>query len=788
MVKNYLTAAIRFIHRNQTTSFISIVGLAIGIAACFWIIQYIRYEFSYDAFQEKADRIYRLSTRLQSSNSDEKIATTLTGIAPMLTALSEDVEAVVRFVPTPAMVQPSASEVYQETRFYQADASVFQVFSYPLRYGDARQALTKPYSIVLTRSTAIRYFGEENLSTAVGEMLLINREHYQVTGIMDDLPTNTNLRFDGLLSWQLDATREDVFFDMNAFTFVLLPKNRPRHRFEERLAALDQHQLTPAIQRYWDTSETYASHLPIPLRELHLRDDLLGDIPGKGNPRYIIIFSIAGIFVLLMASINYINLFVAHSLKRNVEVGIRKVVGAVREQLVLQYLSESLLISLLAGALAILLIQTASSPLFRLMNMASGSGPFPDAEAWVVLAGLLLLVAVLAGSYLAFFLSSVKPTLSLKNMAMLPSGRVVRRSLQVVQFAIAIGMVICTFVVYQQMYYLQHKNLGFTQKPVLVVNLPQDQQARENLPQLTRAWSALPEVTSVSLGAKPGGAYMRGSIIQEMEDELHDIPINALCVDEHYLEVLDITLVAGSPFTPCRTCQENQYIVNEAFVDQMGWEQPLGEYIEYEGSGKIIGVVADYHYLSLHNRIDPLILIYNPQRANQLLVQVPPASVGTLQEIWHTLLPGLPFNHTFLNESLAQQYQHERKLMGVFSFFSLLTLLLAGMGLFGMTFLNIQHKTKEMGIRRVMGATQLGLMVYLSREIVLMAGWAASLALPLTYLFLQNWMSNFVYHTGISAIPFAGAIALLLLLTTATTWYHTRQLTDSDPVRSLRYE
>ena len=796
MVRNYLIAAIRFIHRNRITSFISIVGLAIGIAACFWMTQYIRYEFSYDAHHEHADRIYRLSTRLQSSHSDEKIATTLIGIAPMLANLSEDVEEVVRFVHTPAIVQLSASEAYQETRFYQADASVFDVFSYPLRYGEdyvkdygeTQQALAQPYTVVLTLSTAIRYFGTENLSAVVGETLLINREYYRITGIMEDLPSNTNLTFDGLLSWQIDTASEDLFFDMSAFTYVLLQEDRSPELFRENLSALDQHQLTPAIQRYWDTSETYASHLLIPLRRLHLEDGLLGDTAGKGSTTYILIFFIAGTFVLLMASINYINLFVAHSLKRNIEVGIRKVVGAVREQLVLQYLSESLLISLLAGALAILLIQTASEPLFNLMNMASDSELRLDTEGWVVLISLLVFVGIVAGSYVAFFLSSVKPTLSLKNMVMLPTGRFVRRSLQVAQFAIALGMVVCTLVVYQQMHYLQHKSLGFTEDHVLVVDLPQDPNVRKKVPQLSTAWLAHPEVAYVALGAKPGGAYMRGSIIQEMDEELYDISINALYVGEHYLDVLGITLVSGSPFAPCRTCEGNQYIVNEAFVEQMGWEQPLGKEIEYEGQGTIVGVVKDYHYRSLHNPIDPLILIYNPRRANQLLVQAPPSALADLQESWNAYLPGLPFNFSFLNESLAQQYQHERKLMGVFSFFSLLTLLLAAMGLFGMTFLNIQHKTKEMGIRRVMGATQLGLMVSLSREIVIMALWAAALALPLAYLFLQNWMSTFVYHTNISLAPFVGAMGMMLALTAATAWYHTRQLAEREPVRSLRYE
>lgn len=788
MVKNYLTAAIRFIHRNKTTSVISIVGLGVGIAACFWIVQYIRYELSYDSHHQRADRTYRLSTRLQTSHSDEKIATTLIGTADLLANTTKEVEEVARLVLAPATVQPNASEAYQETRFYQADASLLAIFSYPLRYGEAAEALAKPYSVVLTASTATRYFGEDNLATALGESVLINQEYYEVTGILEDLPANSNMIFDGLLSWDFKTNREDVFFDMSAFTYVLLHEDGKLPSFKERLADLDQHQLTPAIQRYWDTKETYASHLVIPIRELHLVSNLLGDTAGKGNATYIIIFSIAGLFVLMMASINYVNLFIAHSLKRNVEVGIRKVVGAIQEQLVLQYLSESLLITFLAGALAVVLIQTASEPLFAVLNMNFGTDTLLDAEAWVVLVALLVLVGILAGSYVAFFLSSVKPTLSLKNIVMLPSGRVVRKSLQIAQFAIAIGMVICTLVVYQQMHFLRHKNLGFTEKHVLVVDLPQNPEVRSSLSHLTTDWMAHPDVAHVARGAKPGGAYMRGSVIQEAEGEQYDVSINALYVDEHYLSALGIELVAGNTFHPCWGCRGNQYIINEAFAEQMGWEDPIGEEIEYEGKGEIVGIVKDYHYQSLHHPIEPLILIYSPRKTQQLLVQAPPSVLTDLKESWNAHLPGLPFRHTFLNESLAQQYQHEQKLMGVFSFFSLLTLLLAGMGLFGMTFLNIQHRTKEMGIRRVMGASQLGLMIYLSREIIIMALWAAAIALPLTYLFLQNWMDTFVYHTSISFIPFVGAIAAILLLTTATAWYHARQMAESNPVCSLRYE
>jgi len=788
MVKNYLTAAIRFIHRNRTTSLISIMGLGVGIAACFWIIQYIRYEYSYDAHHQRADRIYRLSTRLQTANSDEKIATTIMGTASLLNSAAKEVEKVVRFAPVSATVQPNLSEAFQETRFYRADASVFDVFTYPLRYGQAEEALKDPYSVVLTVSTAIRYFGEDNLEAALGESLLINQEHYQVTGILEDLPANSNLVFDGLLSWDSAPSREEVFLDMSAFTYVLLRKEVSLTSFKERLAELDQYQFTPAIQRHWGTEETYASHLVTPLRGLHLESNLLGDTTGKGNAAYIIIFSIAGLFVLLMACINYINLFVGHSLKRNVEVGIRKVAGAIPEQLALQYLSESLLITLLAGALAVLLIQTASEPLFAVLHMNVKVASLLDAQAWGMLAGLLLLVGVLAGSYVAFFLTSVKPTLSLKNIVMLPSGRLVRRSLQIAQFAIAIGMVICTLVVYQQMNYLRHKNLGFTENPVLVVDLPQNPQVKKTLPQLTKTWREHPEVAYVARGAKPGGAYMRGSVIREADGEQYDLPINALYVDEHYLSTLDIDLVAGDTFRRCWDCHGDQYIVNEAFVEQMGWEDPVGQPIEYEGKGKIVGVVSNYHYQSLHNPIEPLILIYRPTQVQQLLVRVQPSALSDLASSWEAILPGFPFQHTFLNESLARQYQHEQKLLGVFSLFSLLTLLLAGMGLFGITFLNIQHRTKEMGIRQVMGATQLGLMTYLSREIIMMALWAAAIALPLTYLFLQNWMQTFVYHTSISFIPFLGATGAMLLLTTATTWYHTQQITESNPVCSLRYE
>ncbi|MGD1894213.1 MAG: ABC transporter permease [Cyclobacteriaceae bacterium] len=788
MVKNYLTAAIRFIHRNRTTSFISIVGLGVGIAACFWIIQYIRYEYSYDAHHQQTDRIYRLSTRLQTANSDEKIATTIIGTASLLNSATKEVKEIVRFNPVSATVQPNLSEAFQETRFYQADASAFDIFTYPLRYGKATEALTQPYSVVLTESTAIRYFGKDNLEAALGESLMINQEYYQITGILEDLPANSNLLFDGLLSWDLTTSREDVFFDMSAFTYVLLRKEASLASFKERLAEIDQYQFSPAIRRHWDTEETYASHLIIPLRQLHLERNLLGDTIGKGNAAYIIIFSIAGLFVLLMASINYINLFVGHSLKRNVEVGIRKVAGAIPEQLVLQYLSESLLITLLAGALAVLLIQTASTPQFAVLHMNVSIDLLLDAQAWMMLVALRLVVSILAVSYVAFFLASVKPTLSLKNIVMLPSGRLVRRSLQVAQFAIAIGMVICTLVVYQQMDYLRHKNLGFTQKSVLVVALPQDPKINKKLSKVTKAWKKHSEVKSVARGAKPGGAYMRGSVIQEVGGEQYDLPINALYVDEHYLDVLDINLVSGDTFQYCRSCRGDQYIVNEAFVEQMGWEDPVGQLIEYEGKGEIVGVVNDYHYQSLHNLIEPLILIYQPQQAQQLLVRVPPSAVADLASSWSATLPGLPFHHTFLNESIALQYQHEQKLLGVFSLFSLLTLCLAGMGLFGMTFLNIQHRTKEMGIRQVMGATQLGLMTYLSREIIMMALWAAVIALPLTYIFLQNWMQTFVYHTSISFLPFLGATGAMLLLTTATAWYHTQQITESNPVCSLRYE
>ncbi|WKN31030.1 ABC transporter permease [Porifericola rhodea] len=786
MLKNYLLSAIRNIKRNKLSSGISIFGLAIGITSAFLMFRYVQFELSYDAHHQDGERIYRLSTLLTGKDRNEKIAPTAMVVAPELKRLLKEVEEVGRVVPVDAVLNLNGTQAIRQEKFFQVDASITNIFIFHWLAGRAKEAFSSSYSIVLAASTAKKLFGEQVwMQDLIGKQLLINQKIYTISGIIQDMPLNTDWKFDALLS--LDENQYE-WYDFNAFTYLKTKEAVSYVDLNEGLKSLDQYWYSPLLQKEWGTEDTYAYHQAVPIQDLHFTHQLMGDMPGKGNMNLIIVLSLIAVFLLLIASINFINLFIAQSIKRNKEVGIRKVVGARKVQLIGQYLSESVIFAFVSSAIAIIVIQLIEPFWVSYTGISLKINHVFDENIFLYLSITLILVGIFAGSYAAFFLASSNPIRALKSDFRFASPRTFHKFLQLLQFSIATGMVLSTLIVHQQLDYLLHTQLGYDQQQLMVLNVPEMQEKKQRLARFKQYIKDKGYAQDVALGGKPGDLYLRGTVIQEMEGMTEEVPVNALYADEDYLRVLGVTILEGNNFNENDCACEYQYLVNETLAKRLNWADVVGKNLDFEGEGKIVGVMKDFHYQSLHYAIEPLIIILKPEASAHLLVRADMKYVDGIEAAWQTFFPNAPINYSFLEREIAQQYSTEKHMIDLFTFFSILTILISCMGLFGMSALNLQLRTKAMGIHKIMGANRLYIFYLLSKESMLTVCYAIIIALPLSGFVMLRWLNHFEYHTPFDWLQLLLAGSIVLLLALLTSCYHGIQICRLNPVLSLRNE
>lgn len=785
MFSNYLLSALRNIRRNKLSSGISIFGLAVGIAASCLMFRYVKFELSYDKHQKFHEQIFRLGTVLSAEGRHEQLAPTATGVAPQLKHLVKGVSKVARVVPMEAVVRQGDYKNISQDKFYQVDPTITEIFEMDWIVGNASTALENPYSIVLTENIAQRLFISALPSELIGRTLQVNQELYQISGIIKDIPANSDWQFEGLIPLKYEKYSWDEF---NAFTYVLLDKQSSIADFKMSLHAFDQHWFSPKLQQSWGTQDTYVYHQATPLSELHFTNDLLGDMSGKGNINLIIALSLIAIFLLAIASINFINLFIAQSIRRNVEVGIRKVLGANKAQLALQYLSESVLFAFISTGIAVVLIQLIEPWWFSFTGINLRLENFFKEEAFTYLFVILVMVGIFAGSYTAFFLANCHPVKALKANFSFSSPRTFHKALQLIQFSIATGMILCTMVVYSQLDYLLHKQLGFDKESVMVIDLPELSHKSDKLNKFKAYLLQNKDIEGVALGGKPGELYLKGTVIQDMDGQSIEIPVNAIYADENYLQVLGISTIAGNNFNE-KECNCNiQFLVNESLSRRLQWENPLGEILSFDGEGEIVGVVKDFHYQSLYHGIEPLVIIFNPDANAHMLIKYKNNAAESIESAWQTFFPDTPVQYSLLEHELASLYSTEKHMIDLFTFFSLLTIVISCMGLFGMSAINVQHKTKVMGIHKVMGAQKFYIFYLLSKDTLLTVIFGIGISLPFSCLIMISWLSDFEYHVSFNWIQLILAGGIVFVLALLTSCYHGLQISRLNPVVSLRNE
>jgi putative ABC transport system permease protein len=803
MFRHYLLTGWRNLLRGRAYSFINLLGLALGIACCLLMVLYVQDELAYDQHHDRAARIYRVSSQMSMGGNQDHYALTSMAVGPALTAQYPMVDTFVRFMySTNRRTVQQGDRVFNEQGIFLADPQVFAVFTYPMLAGDPRTALEAPRSVVLTASLAHKYFGE---TSPLGQRLTIDQQDYQVTGVMADLPANSDFTFQALLSMSTfpEQARGPMMTDWGRvafYTYLLLDQPESAASLARELPEFVQARIIP----FWkenDVSGSMVYHLTA-LRDLHFRTDTSYDT-AKGNESYLYLFSWVALFILLIACFNYINLAVAQGARRSVEVGVRKATGASSRQLLGQFLGESLLLSALAMVVAVLLVEITLPGFNRLADKQFTSGAIFTPERLAMLLGIALLAGLMAGSYPALFLARLQPVKVLKGQLTLSGRHWLRQTLVVLQFSISIALIIGTLVINEQMSYLHQRDLGFRQDQMLVVEVPWDSTVQANLPGIRQELQAHPAVRTVAASRNGLPGQATGALLMRVEQDgqLREDQFNVIWVDDAYLSTLDLQLVAGRAFEQRRSTDAQQaFIVNEAFVRRMGWSEPIGKRMQWglmadqqaANDGRVVGVVKDYHYTSLHNPIEPLVWLFAPGSLNRLLVSLdgPQVAAGLdhVKAVWQARDPRHPMEYFFLDQFFAQQYDREARLMALFTYFSGLTILIACLGLFGLASYLTRQRSKEVGIRKVLGADQKQLLWLLSQNfasLVLMAFVIASVA---AWLLTRAWLTEFAFAISMPWYAYALAGGLALTVAMAATSYHSLQAARANPVDALRRE
>lgn len=786
----------RRLRRHGGYAALNILGLTIGLTAAFLIFLYVRFERSYDDFHSKADRIYLL-------NADEKTPSGLMrqGMtsAPMGVAVGRafpEIEAVVREQPQSMLVRHGAAAFQEEHSAY-ADSGFFEVFDFPLLRGYPRTALKAPSSVVLSESTAKKYFGD---SDPMGQTLLIRDEGIavRVTGVMKDMPENTELKADMLVSMsmplKLDAEWNKHWGNIGLYTYVLLRPDADVHALEKKFPAFVEQQDGAEEKQL----QMWFNLLLQPLREVYLYSGNDGNAGGPvaGNPTNVLVFSIVGVFVLVIAGINFVNLTTARSTERAREVGIRKVAGAWRGQLIGEFLSESVLQALVAFVLAIALC-SALIPLFdSLAGKPVSTGLLQHPGDLLVFLGIATGIGLLAGIYPALVLSAFRPAVVLKGRFSTGSrGVLLRRGLVVFQFVISIGFIAATFIIRAQLSYMRNHPLGFDNKQMLVLDTHGDEHKFALKTEIDR----LPGVLSTGLSSSsPGGNLIYAlSNLENKKGVLQTENFNLYLVDFDYMRQHKIPLVAGRMFSPAFATDSTQaMIINENAVKDLGYPNPqeaIGRrFNSYGREGRIIGVMKDFNYYSLHYAISPLGMLIAPSDANLLSVRVNTTgltgTIAAIQSLWKKTIPSRPFSYYFEDELFNRQYRDEDRFGQLFVDFSVLAILISCLGLLGLASYSTLQRTREIGIRKVLGASVAGIIRLLSGEFLRLIGLASMIAIPLCRFFMNRWLADYYYRISFPwwTVVAAGGLAILVAL--LTIGFQTIKAALANPAESLKTE
>jgi putative ABC transport system permease protein len=803
MLRHFFQITWRNLKKRKLFGFINIAGLSIGMACCLLITLYVLNELSYDRYNIKADRIYRVTQTFRSVQKGENPGPPapqdfwVWGCAPVGPALQHDfpeIEKVVRFMsPISILLQHGDRRIQQDSLLFM-DSTAFDVFSWKMLYGDSHTALIAPMSIVLTRTVAEKFFGNTN---PVGQILRAdNSDNLLVTGVMEDVPTNSQFTFGGLISMATNRKQNPGIYDawgyVDFYTYLLLKNNADIRPLQK--------QATAFVNRHDPDDKGYAISFE-KMTDAYLHSAAIRQPGPTGSLTNVYLFGCIAVFIMLIACVNFMNLSTARSLERAKEVGVRKVLGVTPSSLIRQFLAESILLSLFAGIIALLLASAGLPLIAQLSGKNLADANLFSAPVILGMIAFSLVVGIVAGVYPAWFLSAFKPISVLKGKFD-PSGKGIslRKALVVFQFTVSIVLIAGTIIVYRQLTFVNQHNLGFRKDQMLIIDFEGDDQVEQHIETIKTAIAKEPGVLSVAASRAVPGEFLpnAGTQIQTPDGKMGaQIPF-IYEIDFDFIPTYHIPLVAGRAYSRAFSTDSAQsMIINEAAARLYGYQHPsdaVGKKFDQWGrKGTIIGVVRDFNFRSLHQEVQPLTLRYGyPYVLNRISVELKSdnisATLAHLNSTWNKLAPQRPFLYHFLDQSFGDQYQADQQFGNLFTFFSCLSIFIACLGLFGLSSFMAQQRIKEIGIRKVLGSSPTSIVMLLSKDFIRLVFIAILISVPLCWWVMNDWLQGFAYRIRIGPIIFleSGLIALSIALATMT-WQSLRAAM-ANPVRSLRNE
>ncbi len=789
MFKNLLKTAVRHIRKHFGYSLLNIMGLTIGISSALFLIIYVSDEVSYDRYHENADRIYRVSSKITETDDQFTWNVAQIPFGPQVVQDYPEVQSFVRFINMPRALYKYEDQEFVEENFYYVDSTLFDIFSYRILRGEVRSAIKDPGKIVLTETAAARYFGDED---PVGKTLTTGDNTFEVTGVIGDVPFNSHFRFDAVAARNNLPKQIGNWGNFGVFTYLLLPRDVDVEAFETKMQGMyDAHMKT-----IFEPLEITIEYIMEPITRIHLYSTNPGEPEPTGSITYVYIFGIIALFLVLIAAMNYMNLATARSSGRAREVGMRKVVGSRQAPLVVQFLSESVVLTVISLIISVILLLILL-PKFNLLAGKSFDVSILYSPVVIISAiGVILVAGIFGGSYPAFFLSRFSPVTVLKGeITQGSAGSLFRKILVVIQFTISVVMIICTLVVFRQLNYLKSMDQGFNQENVLTLQLNQNMVRK--YPVLKQGLLENNDIKYVTSTNTPLGEGS-GKVIFNLETDqgMAQRGINFAVVDHDFVDALGIKIVMGRDFQqdmPSDTL--TGVIVNQTLANRMGWSDPIGKKVQL-GDGqqinaRVIGMMADYHQTGMYNEIESLMLVWR-ERNNIIYVKLSgnntEETMSYIETKWKEIFPDQPYSYTFLTERFNRQFEADEKRGLIFTMFTILAIFIACLGLFGLASYMVEQRTKEIGIRKVFGADESVIIRLISKDFLILVSVSVIIALPVAYYFMNNWLQNYVYRTKIGVMVLILAALLTMVITFITISYKAYQAAIMNPASSIRTE
>ncbi len=810
MIRNYFKIAMRNLAKNRFISFINLFGLTVGLTCCLLILTYILHELSYDTYNKKAARIYRVTRDFKNGNGivSLHLGAVAPPFGPLLKNEFPDIEKVTRLLRSDNSPLRYGNKVFNEKEVYFADENLFDVFDVTVLKGNPKHGLTDPYSVMLTEEIAKKYFGDAD---PMDKSIRYNNQFdFKVTGIYKALPSNAHLHPSMMFSF--NTLRDTAVYGEenlrtnwgnNSFlTYLLLPKNYPADKLQEQFPAfIDKYLRYPGAAPNFNYSKSTALYLQ-KLTDIHLKSHLDYEAEENGDIKRVYVFSAIALFILLIACINYMNLSTARSALRAKEIGVRKAIGARKNELLAQFLSESIIISFAAGILALVFTLLALPWLNKVSGLQMSLNILLHPSIVITIVFVPLVVGIISGIYPAIFMSSFQAVKVLKGSLKIGGGNIsFRKALVVTQFGISIVLIICTSVVFQQLRYMQTRSLGFNKDHIVTFSYynaltPQYESFRNELlaQSVIKNTTRSSRIPSGRLLDAMGASTVSGDSLTPIKAD-----IKFLAADQDFIPAYNIKIIAGRNFSRDYSTDTTSFILNETAAGVLGWKNTadaIGKEFAYAGTrGRVIGVMGDFHFESMHQKIVPLVIVLpnaNQGMYNRLSVKISgtnlPEALAIIEKSWKKFLPDTPFEYTFLDENFDNLYQAEQRQATIFTTFAFIAIFIACLGLFGLSAFAISQRVKEIGIRKVLGASVQSLVTLLSKDFLILVGIAAVISFPIAWYAMHSWLQDFAYRVTISWWLFIMAAIIAAVIAIATISIQAIKAAYSNPVKSLRSE